>query len=153
MSNVPINLVIEPWTTANTHFNLHVENPGTDEEFLLLEFAGKKVPLKGDIPFVKLTFIGKYDPDGYQTGNLLFNIKTLGYTFSKNDHGIKPGTKNGDFNVTATLKSQTTVDVGLSMVQSEKGSFSFNFDLKNNNGGKSHLFDPEIEIGRPANPN
>ncbi|MCC2603779.1 hypothetical protein [Planctobacterium marinum] len=149
MSNADVNLVIEPWTTANTHFNLYVENPGTDEEFLVAEFAGEKFPLTGEQPFVKLTFIGKYDPDSYQTGNLLFNIKTSGYTFHKNDHGIKPDSKAGNFNVTATLQTQTTCDVGLSMVQSEEGSFSFNFDLKNNNGGKSHLFDPVIVIIRP----
>lgn len=152
MSNADVNLVIEPWTTANTHFNLIVKDDGSGTDALFAEYAGTLYPLAGNTPFINMIFNGSFDPDGGQTGNLVFNIKTPGYSFRKKDNGIQPESIVGDFDFSARLVKQTTCIVTLSLVESEEGNFRFNFDLKNNNGGKDHVFDPDIDVTRPPNP-
>lgn len=152
MSNADINLVIEPWTTANTHFNLIIQENGAGEEQLFAEYAGKTYPLNSGSTFIKLTFNGAFDNNsGNQTANLKFILTDPNYRFHKHDDGIKNHSPTDNFYFAATLpdQSKNTVIVTLSSVDIEKANFSFNFDIKSINGGKDHVFDPDIDIIRP----
>ena len=155
MSNPEISLVIEPWTTANTHFNLYVENIGDPEESLLAEFADKKLALNGEFTFIDLIYNGTFANNGNQTANLVFNLQTPGFTFRKRDNGIKNVTDPDKFDFSATLPTSDARKciVTINNVDIEKTNFAFNFDIKSSNNGKDHLFDPEIEVGRPPRPN
>ncbi|BDX06994.1 hypothetical protein [Planctobacterium marinum] len=154
MSNPEISLVIEPWTTANTHFNLYVENIGDPDESLVAEFSDKKFVLNDEFTFIDLIFNGTFANNGDQTANLVFNLQTPGYSFRKRDDGIKNITDPDKFNVSATLPTpdDRKCIVTINNVDIEKASFSFNFDIKSSNGGKDHLFDPDLDVERPPIP-
>ena len=151
MSNPEISLVIEPWTTANTHFNLYVENIGDPEESLVAEFADKKFALNGEFTFIDLIYNGTFANNGDQTANLVFNLQTPGYAFHKRGEGIKNLVKPDHVTIYSDVPTpdKRKCIVTVTNVDFEKNGFSFDFDIKSSNGGKDHLFDPEIEIIRP----
>lgn len=148
-----ISLVIEPWTTANTHFHLHIEEQNGSDK-LMVKYNGKTYQPNSNNTFCGLTFNGQYDDNsGEQTANLKFTLKGTKHTFRKQDNGIKNHSPENNFTFNATLvENDSSVIVTIARVNIESSNFNFNFDIVSDGGKSEHVFDPEISIGRPPHP-